>query len=94
MIFTAAEVRQGRTENGYVLLFSQADLDAQPLRAVVIDADGEACQKEKIASPFRNMQTVPRWYIAGREEPQPPTLPAALIWEPGMISARLVQARS
>lgn len=89
MIFTAAEVRQGRTESGYVLLFTQADLDAQPLKAVVLDADGEACQRERLASPFRNQPSAgPLWYIAGREEPQAPALPAALIWEPGMVSAR------
>lgn len=93
MIFTAAELRSGVTENGYVLLFTQSDLDAQKLKAIVLDADGEACQKEKLVSPFLNQPGAgPLWYVAGHEQPQSPTLPAALVWDPAMISARKAMA--
>jgi hypothetical protein len=87
MIFTASELRNGVTDNGYVLLFTQADLDAQQLKAIVQDADGEACQLDQSPSPFRSGPDR-LWYIAGREEPQAPALPAALVWDPTMLSAR------
>jgi hypothetical protein len=93
MTFSASEIRNGVTDNGYVLLFSQADIDAQPLKAIVLDSDGEAAQKDTNPSPFRtNLNPEHLWFIAGHAEPQSPRLPAALVWDPTMISARKVLA--
>jgi hypothetical protein len=87
MIFSASELRNGVTDNGYVLLFTQTELDAQNLKAIVQDANGEACQKDQNPTPFRSGPDQP-WFIAGREEPRAPALPAALVWDPTMVSAR------
>lgn len=88
MIFSASELRNGVTDNGYILLFTQAELDAQHLKSIVLDSDGEACQKDENPSPFRNhLSSMPLWFVAGHAEPQAPALPAALVWTPTMISA-------
>lgn len=92
MIFTSSELRNGVTDTGYVLMFTQADLDGLPVKAVVQDRDGDACQKDYSPSPFRdrlNPETL--WFIAGHENPQTPNLPAAHIWDPAMTSARKAQ---
>jgi hypothetical protein len=91
MTFSPEELRAGATNNGYLLLFTQAELDALPVKAIVLDNDAEACQKDKSPDPFRS-GPVELWYIAGHEKAQPPNLPAALVWDPTMISARKVLA--
>ena len=66
-------------------LSTQGEPDALPVRAIVQGSDDDACQKDEIPRPLRNSEpSVPLWFIAGREEPQLPALPAAVVWVSGM----------